>query len=125
MKVSETRFAADAGAAAAARQFVSEAGIVPAGLLPDVVLLVSELTTNAVKHGPDRSATIGISVSRSDGGIRVAVENTGSGFTAPVAGSARVGSGMGLRLVEQLSSRWGIEADGHTIVWFEIDPDAQ
>ena len=33
-------------------------------------------------------------------------------------------SGWGLYLVRELSDRWGIDHDGETRVWFELDRDA-
>jgi anti-sigma regulatory factor (Ser/Thr protein kinase) len=121
MQVSETRIPSDPGAPAAARRFVAEVGIVPTDRLADVVLLVSELTANAVKHGGNPSGTIAVRISRSRGALRVAVENPGPGLVDLTARPRLQGSGMGLRLVDRLSSRWGSEGDGTTVVWFEID----
>jgi anti-sigma regulatory factor (Ser/Thr protein kinase) len=120
MQVSETKFPADAVAAAAARRFVREAGIVPANRVDDVMLLVSELATNAVRHGPNEAGLIGVRITRSSDSVRVAVEDPGSGFADPTSAPKRPGSGMGLNLVDQLSTRWGIEGAGQTVVWFEI-----
>ncbi len=120
MQVSEAKFPADAAAPAAARRFVREAGIVPEDRVEDVVLLVSELATNAVKHGPDQAEMIRVRITKLADSVRVAVEDPGSGFDDPTPAPRRPGSGMGLYLVHELSSKWGIEGDGQTVVWFEI-----
>ncbi len=90
---------------------------------PDVALLVSELVTNGVRHagtGPD--APVRLAVRVGDDRIRVEVTDEGEGFThgalPPEPGRA---GGWGLRLVEQLSRSWGVERDGGTTVWFEMD----
>ncbi len=120
MQVSETRIPTDVAAAAAARRFVREAGIVSEDHLEDVVLLVSELVTNAVRHGPDKAEMIHIRITKSSDSLRVAVEDPGAGFDDAELAQRRPGSGMGLRLVDRLSSGWGIEGNGRTVVWFEI-----
>lgn len=86
--------------------------------LEDVRLIVSELVTNAVKHGPD--GRVKVRLRREGNTVRGEVEDEG---TSPfglrrkmVPGSA---GGLGLRLVEMLSDRWGVEA-GTARVWFEI-----
>ena len=57
--------------------------------------------------------------------LRVAVSDPGIGFEKrpgpPTPGDP---SGWGLYLVEQLADRWGLNRDGVTEVWFEIDRDA-
>ena len=87
----------------------------------DATLLISELVTNAVKYGPE------------DGDIRliIATDETTTRFTVhdPGAGPlpemkvaetpAHVGGGHGLRLVDSLADRWGVER-GSTRVWFEL-----
>ena len=52
------------------------------------------------------------------GGIRVEVSDLGPGIDADVA---EVSTGWGLRLVELLSDRWGIEDAAGGKVWFEVD----
>ncbi|MGH2983570.1 MAG: ATP-binding protein [Solirubrobacterales bacterium] len=86
--------------------------------LEDVRLIVSELVTNAVKHGPEGRVKVRL---RRDGDtIRGQVEDEG---TSPfgLQRRTRPGSsgGLGLRLVETLSDRWGVEA-GSARVWFEL-----
>jgi anti-sigma regulatory factor (Ser/Thr protein kinase) len=84
--------------------------------LEDVRLIVSELVTNAVKHGPDGRVKVRL---RRDGNtIRGEVEDEG---TSPFGLQRRAGSagGHGLHLVESLSDSWGVEA-GSARVWFEL-----
>jgi anti-sigma regulatory factor (Ser/Thr protein kinase) len=86
--------------------------------LEDVRLIVSELVTNAVKHGPDGQVKVRL---RRDGRmIRGEVEDEGTS-TFGLRRKIRVGpdGGLGLHLVETLSDRWGVEA-GSSRVWFEI-----
>lgn len=88
-----------------------------------VRLLVSELVTNAVKHGgtgPDRSVHIKLDCSK--GGVRVEVIDQGPGFE-PRAGHRidPLQDGFGLALVDQLADRWGVHVERGAMVWFEID----
>ena len=80
-------------------------------------LLVSELATNAFRHGAGR---IHLLVLVSDARIRVCVEDEGSGEL--VTRTPGVDGGFGLHLVADLSDRWG--ADHPAAVWFEIDQRA-
>jgi len=86
--------------------------------LDDVKLMVSELVTNGILHGGhenDVPVMLDLCV---DDDIRCAVLDHGSGLTARVREDTR--GGWGLRLVEQLSDRWGIECSPRrTEVWFE------
>ena len=119
MNMCETSFPADLTAAAMARRFVIDSGVVPAPSIDDVVLLVSELATNAVKHAEARS--IGIKIRRTGNTLRIDVVDDGPGFEDPTATPPQIGSGMGLRLVQRLASRWGIDSDELTTVWFELE----
>ncbi len=95
-------------------------GAVAEPLLDDVRLVVSELVTNAVLHGPRREpVTLSLRVLGPD---RVAGEVADQGDGAvEIAESADHGGGWGLRLLDRLASRWGVH-EGSTHVWFEIDP---
>ncbi|NBE95624.1 ATP-binding protein [Nonomuraea sp. KC401] len=89
----------------------------------DVVLLTSELATNAVLHS--RSGAGGsftVTVTRSDTLVRVFVADAGSeGPPCVCRTSAQATSGRGLPLIEALSHRWGFtREDGSTTVWFEL-----
>lgn len=81
----------------------------------DVVLLVSELVTNSVRHS--RSDGIDISVVAVDGYIRVEVTDDGPGF-AP--GDPR-GDGMGLQIVERISDSWGLRNENGFTVWAQVN----
>ena len=86
-------------------------------------LLVSELVTNSVRHSsPETPAPIELSVVAAPSRVRAEVADGGAGF-APAARTdeADEASGWGLHLVEFLSDRWGVEQDGRTAVWFELD----
>jgi anti-sigma regulatory factor (Ser/Thr protein kinase) len=111
------------GAAGVARRSVAawfDRGQLPQARLDDLLLVVSELVTNAVVH----AATTLRLVIRSDG-RRVLAEVFDGDPRRPVvaAGSARevpVG-GRGLSLVDQLSERWGCDSVGAgKRVWAEL-----
>ena len=96
--------------------------LVAGGLDPDldhtVSLLATELVTNSVRHAATES-DIRIEALFTEGFARVVVIDRGPGFDPEVRHSA---GGFGLRLVDKLSSQWGVsvDADG-THVWFEVD----
>ena len=95
--------------------------------LGDVVLLTSEIVTNAVVHpATPPQATIGLRIFTYPEGIRVEVEDDGQGFdpTAPI--DSKPDRGRGLFLVDRFASRWGtdyVNDDQGTrfMVWFELD----
>jgi anti-sigma regulatory factor (Ser/Thr protein kinase) len=91
-----------------------------------LLLLVSELVTNAVlhSHGP-ADAPIRLSASVEDERVRVEVTDAGRRFTpvarepATAGSRARIG-GYGLYVVDQVASRWGVDRACGTRVWFEV-----
>lgn len=89
--------------------------------LVDVGVLVSEMVTNAVRHGgANRNATIVVHVALAHGVLRVEVCDQGPGFTPPRNPRSRSrGGGNGLVLLDRMSSRWGVAVDDGTCVWFE------
>jgi signal transduction histidine kinase len=84
----------------------------------DVLLIVSELVSNSVRHS--KSTEIDLTVSTQDGRIRVEVSDDGPGFTHETPR----GEGMGLAIVEKLSERWGLVSDGRFTVWAELSRTA-
>jgi anti-sigma regulatory factor (Ser/Thr protein kinase) len=96
-------------------------GLSPA-LLYRLKLLVSELVTNAVIHGPQaKGGAIQLTVMTSQDAVSVAVTDSGSGFDRTLRAPSIRDSGWGLFLVEKLSDRWGVAREKQTRVWFEID----
>jgi anti-sigma regulatory factor (Ser/Thr protein kinase) len=92
-------------------------------VLNDMRLLVSELVTNSVRHA-DRngSSVVELEVSLSKTRVLVRVTDNGPGFEASPRGAEDdPASGWGLFLVEQISNRWGVEVNGSTQVWFELE----
>lgn len=89
----------------------------------DVVLVISELVTNSVRHaGLGASEPVQLSVRIDGDRVRVAVRDPGPGFKPPAAPSdpAHVG-GWGLVLVDQLAEKWGVDHDGEAnVVWCEL-----
>jgi anti-sigma regulatory factor (Ser/Thr protein kinase) len=86
------------------------------------VLLVSELVTNAMRHGGDPIKMIADTTAS---GLRVEVYD-GNGEAFPAIRDVRPDApgGRGLRLVDALADRWGAIADAAgKCVWFEIDAD--
>ena len=106
--------AADSDAPAAAR---SALGSMPLrSTRGDVLLLASELVTNAVKHaGLGHGQAIELIAECGAHTTRVEVRDRGVGFAA---GGPH--SGFGLGMVAFAAERWGIEDDGATCVWFEV-----
>ena len=86
----------------------------------DATLLVSELVTNAVKYGPEEKP-ISLIVGHGEGRTRFTVHDLGLGPLPEMrAENDPAPGGHGLRLVDALADRWGVER-GSTRVWFELD----
>jgi anti-sigma regulatory factor (Ser/Thr protein kinase) len=83
-----------------------------------VVLLTSEVVTNAIVHAGTR---IGLVVQCDDDTIRVEIEDHSTAPPVRRRGAIESASGHGLALVDVMSGRWGVEqgANGKT-VWFEV-----
>ena len=117
----------EVGAAAAARRALREEnGELPAAVRDDVLLLVSELVTNAVLHagaGPERP--LQVQLLRGPRWLVVTVSDEGPGFTwHPHSDRRNESGGWGLFLVDQIADRWGVECTASGArVWFEIAYD--
>jgi anti-sigma regulatory factor (Ser/Thr protein kinase) len=113
---------AEPESAAAARRAV-EGGLALEGeTLETVKLLVSELVTNSVRHaGLPSGAEIALRARVGGGLVRVEVCDTGRGFDPADRAEPSEAGGWGLRLVEALADRWGVETAPVVRVWFELD----
>ena len=117
----------ESGAPAAAREALRNGnGMLPEAIRDDVLLLVSELVTNAVRHagaGPDRP--LQLQLLRGPRWVVVMVGDEGPGFTwHPEPSAGNESGGWGLFLVDQIADNWGVECTASgTRVWFEIAYD--
>ena len=125
------RIPGGAQAAGTARELIGElvGDFVSREPLHDAQLLTTELVTNAVRHADvDEGGTLELSVVVTPATVRVAVTDPG-GPTRPRLHDLDVSvpGGMGLYLVDRLSTRWGTERakNGATEVWFELEHDAR
>jgi anti-sigma regulatory factor (Ser/Thr protein kinase) len=123
--VVEVRGGPDAGFAAR-QAVVASNGALPASIRDDVLLLVTELVTNAVRHagvGPEQPVRVGLRLSPRR--VRVEVTDPGSGFARvrPRSNGDESG-GWGLLLVDRIADRWGVwPTQSGTCVWFEVRPE--
>jgi anti-sigma regulatory factor (Ser/Thr protein kinase) len=85
-----------------------------------VQLLISELVTNALRHG-DAGAPVEVHASWNSK-VRVEVIDHGRGFTPSERDKPlEEPGGFGLLLVGSLADRWGVETQDCTTVWFELN----
>lgn len=112
------RLPPDPTAARRARRALHEARL-PDDLQHTVDLLATEVIANSVRHAqlqPDQQITFAARFVADF--IRVEVHDPGPGFDPE---RAQEGKGFGLRMVSKLASRWGVETENGTRVWFEVD----
>lgn len=85
-------------------------------------LLVTELVSNAVRHG---SGSVVLVVARNSEGVRIEVHDESPDMPAIVELQPLMEGGAGMRLVATLSSSWGVDprSDGQPgkRVWFALD----
>lgn len=102
------------GGVALARAFARRAALACGfrGNHDDVVLVVNELTTNAVCHGSGRPF---VRIAGAGHQLRVEVVDDSADRPEPRGG------GWGIQLVAQLSESWGVlERAGQKVVWCEL-----
>jgi anti-sigma regulatory factor (Ser/Thr protein kinase) len=123
MHAARYRLPHDAQAAAEARRALDPLGpSLDPEAMDELRLLVSELVTNAVRHGgPIAEDEVELGVWLDDDSARIEVVDGGDGFS-PSGNSPDGGQpgGWGLVVVDRLADRWGIERDGGTRVWVEF-----
>lgn len=113
------RLAPSRGAGGVARGMVrSRLGdLMTPATLDDVLLVVSELVTNAVRHG---RGDVDLRIEVDGGRVTGHVSDEGEGFTRRVhTAPADDGGHRGLLIVEQLADDWGIQGES-AHVWFAI-----
>jgi anti-sigma regulatory factor (Ser/Thr protein kinase) len=84
-----------------------------------LLLLVSEVVTNAVVHSKAPPSTpIRFKVDSDDERVRVVVHDHGPEINPP--STRQDWGGWGLRLLDSQARDWGIERRDGTLVWFEL-----
>ncbi len=117
-------FPAERHSVPAARRFATDAlRDTPAEVRQAVELMVSELATNGVRHA---QTGFEVAILRSPSEIRVEVTDRGTGIPQMRSPTPDEPTGRGLRIVDLLAERWGVDdasAHGKT-VWFVVDVSA-
>ncbi len=95
--------------------------LLSASLRQTLLLLVSEVVSNAVLHSPAApDAPILLTAHASSEAVRVTVTDAGGGFTPPPRKPLNERGGHGLYLVDKTATDWGVDRVGGTRVWFEL-----
>lgn len=84
----------------------------------DVLLVVSELVSNSVRH-TERSDEVLLMVRSSNGSIRIEVSDNGPCFDW----NGPRDDGMGLNIVEKIADDCGVTKDKMCTVWVDIHGD--
>ena len=94
----------------------------PPSVRDDISLLVTELVTNAVRHGGASDPPLQVGLRRHADRIRVEVVDPGADFEPPATpGRGDASGGWGLFLVDRVAESWGVRpARAGTGVWFEL-----
>jgi anti-sigma regulatory factor (Ser/Thr protein kinase) len=113
-------------AASEARHALAESGLVASEREPALLLLVSELVTNSVRHaGLSEAERIRLRACADEERARVEVCDAGRSGRVPGKRASGLDAlepgGLGLVLVDEMADRWGVErVDHETCVWFEL-----
>jgi signal transduction histidine kinase len=112
------------GAVAQARRWAAgvAGGLLAAEQGDNLRLIISELVTNALRHGAP-GERIDLAMTPKSGYLCVQVTDDGPGIAPrPRATAPEEHGGFGLFFVEQLTRRWGVTRENRrTRVWFELD----
>jgi anti-sigma regulatory factor (Ser/Thr protein kinase) len=104
-----------------ARHFVTDAiGDIPREISERAALMVSELATNAIKHG---GTDFELRVERTPDELYIEIADSGGGSPTVRRALPQDSSGRGLHIVEALADKWGVRpansGPGKT-VWFTL-----
>ena len=128
--MSRHSFAVSTGrvAPSAVRDALRERGShLPKAMRDDLLLLLTELVTNAVRHsGASKGDPIAIEMHEDTDCVRVEVTDPGHGFDPPdrLVPDLNKTGGLGLVLVDRLSRAWGTQRTPKgSLVWFELAND--
>jgi anti-sigma regulatory factor (Ser/Thr protein kinase) len=121
-EVIKERFPAAPEVPGHARALVRQLGL-PDTTRSTVELIVSELVTNAVVHGDaGRGDPVLVALCAEGDCVRGRVCSQGTDFEWGGGGKDLLEpGGLGLQLVDSVTTDWGIERNGCQCVWFECD----
>jgi anti-sigma regulatory factor (Ser/Thr protein kinase) len=87
-----------------------------------MLVLVTELVTNAVRHAGLRTGDpIVVHLAAAGSLVRVEVWDSGPGFEPPAEREPDASGGFGLLLLRSLPHRWGLVTGAPgTCAWFEL-----
>jgi len=88
----------------------------PSERLKSANLLVSELVSNACRHGVGK---IELTIRSDTDGVRAEVSDEGTGATIAMPDPRPARGGWGLHFVDRLSTSWGVAGDSSR-VWFHV-----
>jgi anti-sigma regulatory factor (Ser/Thr protein kinase) len=111
--------AAAPGVARAWLHTIAATTALPAGLVSDATLVLSELVTNAVIHA---ATDVHVSIElHDDTGIHLEVGDDGTALPRVVHAEPDHIGGVGMRIVDQLVAAWGVRLVGDgKIVWADL-----
>ena len=90
-------------------------------VVDDAALLLSEVVTNSVRHaGLDVTESIEVRIRGSRSMLHVDVIDPGPGFETTGLSPPERDGGWGLWLLDRLATRWGVEQEDKTRVWFDL-----
>jgi two-component sensor histidine kinase len=98
----------------------------PGDFVDSVVLMVSELATNAVQHARSRFELV--IDCEDDGVVTVQVSDQGPGEAEPRNPRVTDVSGRGLQIVRALADEWGVQtptSEWRKSVWFSLRTDRE
>ncbi len=112
-------FAPSPHSIAEARRFVSSrASVAASAQLEKLLLIVSELATNAVRHA---ATPFVVEVATEFGGVRVSVRDRCKTEIGATTAPMESECGRGLGLVDALADAWGVRGTAHgKVVWAEV-----
>jgi serine/threonine-protein kinase RsbW len=120
-------FPGEAASVRYARDFVR--GVLCEGWprLDDILVMVSEIATNAVRHTASggEDGWFDITVCAIGDGVRISVGDSGGSSVPQIPHASEapdvMTGGRGLRIVDELADRWGHSGEElGRVVWFEV-----
>ncbi len=123
----QAQFPGHASAVSQARRFVADVLGDDFPGRDEVLLLVSEIAANAIRHSASgHGGEFEVTVSVTGGLVRIEVGDQGGAseprLTGQDAAPDALTGGRGLRIVDALATKWGHAGDElGRVVWFEVE----